>query len=76
MWYCIVAVATLYYMIVTLSRVCGKDKADELIDLCNGLIRVEVIIFSRKIKNLFPNTIFIKKSITLLKRSMVTVNII
>lgn len=43
-----------------IKKICGQEKADQLLNLCNGLIRVEVSIFSRKIKNLFPKTIYRK----------------
>ena len=39
-----------------IKNVAGVEKADELIDLSQGLLRVEVSIFSRKIKQLFQRT--------------------
>lgn len=43
-----------------IKQVAGIEKAENLIDLSQGLLRVEVSIFSRKIKQLFPKTIFRK----------------
>lgn len=39
-----------------IKDVAGQEKANELIDLSQGLLRVEVSIFSRKIKQVFKQT--------------------
>lgn len=39
-----------------IKNVAGVEKANELIDLSQGLLRVEVSIYSRKIKQLFQRT--------------------
>lgn len=44
-----------------IKTVAGLTTADNLIDLSNGLLRVEVSIFSRKIKQLFPKTKYRKQ---------------
>ncbi len=43
-----------------IKNVAGQDEADRLIDLCNGLLRVEVSIRSRKIKQIFYKTVYRK----------------
>jgi len=44
-----------------IKQVAGIEKAENLIDLSQGLLRVEVSIYSRKIKQLFPKTIYRKQ---------------
>lgn len=44
-----------------IKKLYGQEKAENLIDLASGLLRVEVTIFSRKIKNIFPKTLYRKK---------------
>lgn len=39
-----------------IEKIAGREAAERLIDLSEGLLRVEVSIFSRKIKQLFPKT--------------------
>lgn len=43
-----------------IKNVVNQEKANELIDLCTGLLRVEVSIRSRKIKQIFTNTVYRK----------------
>ncbi len=44
-----------------IKKALGQEQAEKLIDLSNGLLRVEVSIRSRKLKNIFTKTKFRKK---------------
>ncbi len=44
-----------------IKQVAGIDKADSLLSLSEGLLRVEVSIRSRKLKNIFVNTVYQKQ---------------
>lgn len=44
-----------------IKAVAGVNKADELLNLSEGLLRVEVSIRSRKLKDIFKNTVYKKE---------------
>jgi len=48
----------------------GHEKADELIDLAQGLLRVEISIRSRKIKQIFTKTIYRKQMQKLYRKAI------
>lgn len=53
-----------------IKKVAGQEKADELIDLCQGLLRVEISLRSRKIKQIFTRTVFRKNRLKLYKQAI------
>lgn len=53
-----------------IKKVAGQDKADELLDLSNGLLRIEVSLRSRKIKQVFTHTVYRKKRHKIYKQAV------
>jgi II/X family phage/plasmid replication protein len=53
-----------------IKKVAGQEKADELIDLCEGLLRVEISLRSRKIKQIFTKTVFKKNRYKIYKQAI------
>jgi len=43
-----------------LSKILPKEKLDNLLNFSNGMLRIEVAVKSKKLKEIFPNTIYRK----------------
>lgn len=52
-----------------IKKVVGQGVADNLLTLANGLLRIEVSIRSRKLKQIFTNTVFRKEQYKIFKNA-------
>jgi len=52
------------------KKVVGQERAEELIDLSQGLLRVEISLRSRKIKQIFTKTVFRKNRYKIYKKAI------
>lgn len=53
-----------------IKNVVGLDEADRLLTLSKGLVRIEISVRSRKIKQVFPNTVYRKQMRKIYERAL------